>query len=145
MRKHRAAGVFLAVVLSAATGLAQNRGAVTVVANVRPSVLFSGTTPASTTFVQGGDQSASVTITVLPASEPQALTTRAVVANNPRSTGYELGGKLAGPGMVTVDGIALSRGGTVIAPLAPYGISQEHLIVVSGPSAVSIVVTCRPK
>jgi hypothetical protein len=144
MRNPKAAWLVLAFVFSASAALAQAGGAVTITANVRSSVLLSVSTPAGI-FSQGGDQSASATITLQPASEAQTLSTRAVTANNPNSTGYDLIAKLAGPDSVTLDGIELSRSETVIASQAPYGILQTHSIMVSGPAAVNIVLTCRPR
>ncbi len=141
----KALGILFVLLLCLPAALAQTQGGLTVTATVRSSVLFSGTAPAGASFSQGGEQSASVTITVPPAADAQSFSTRAVVANNPESSGYDLIAKLAGPGDVTIDGLELSTGKTVIVSQAAYGSSQTHSLAVSGPDAVTIILTCRPR
>lgn len=140
---YRAVLVLMAVLVFLSAGLAQNRGALAVTAEVRSSVLFSGSTPAGMAFSQGGEQSASVIMAA--AFGAQSFSTRAVVANNPNSRGYDLLAKRTGQGSVTVDGMELSSQEKVIAAQAEYGILQTHSIQVSGPDAVTIILTCRPK
>ncbi len=143
--QYKALGILFVLLLCLPAALAQTRGALTVTATVRSSVLLSGTTPGGASFSEGGEQSASVTITVPPAADAQSFSTGAVVANNSKSSGYDLIAKLAGPGDATIDGLELSTGETVIVSQAAYGTSEKHSIAVSGPDAVTIILTCRPR
>jgi hypothetical protein len=136
----------LCLLLLSVAAMAQDSARLWVTANVRPSVLFSGAGPDGSAFAEGGDQRAFVTLA--PAAAPsQTFTTRAVAANNPRSSGYELRARLSSPaaGGIVLDGIVLSTANTVISRDIAYGEPQSHTLEVTGADpSTRIILTCTP-
>ncbi len=138
--------VAVCLLLLAVAAVAQTPSQVWITALVRPSVLFSGATPDGTEFAQGGYESASILIPLL-ADTKQKFSTRAVVANNPLSSGYALRARLRAPTTTTVvfDGVTLSTTDAVISRDNAYRVPQNHTVTMTDATAdVLLVVTCAP-
>ncbi len=141
--------VAVAVLMCSSAALAQSSGMLRMTATVERSVLLSGITTGGEVFSQGGGESASATLAPLPGSTAQTFSARVQIANDPRSPGYELLARVAGPSVanISVDGVEISISDTIISHHELYDVLRAHSIAIAGggSSNMQIIVTARPK
>lgn len=119
-------------------------GSLRVHVNVQPSILLTASDATGNRLSQGGEASAALTMTFLPGRA--SFQTRALVANNPTSSGFTLVARLvSAASSVELDGAPLTLGqDVVIGSNFTYRELAQHTLTLTSDGPVSVILIAKP-